>query len=153
MVGDAMTAFRDAEVNQAMQLLAQADASLASAAQPVPASELSALYQSYAVVHLVSGNTPAAMASVGQALTVDPLAKPLPELGPDYAKLHKALAKTGALREVTVNVQGEGQALLSGRPVADGAKVAAGRHLLQIERGGQWSSQVVWVQDGFVVQL
>lgn len=153
MVGDAMDAFRDAEVAQATQLLVQADATLATLSQPVPASELAELYQSSAVVHLVGGNAPAAMASVAQALVMDPDAKPLPELGPEYAKLHKVVAKADALRDVTVHVQGEGHALLSGTPVSDGTTVAAGRHLLQIEQGGQWTSQLVWVQDGFTVQL
>jgi hypothetical protein len=156
MVGQAMTAFHDAEVAQALQLLGEADAKLATLQEPVPSSDLEALYQSQALVHLVSGNAAAASAAVAQALVVDPDAKPIADLGPEYAKLHKLLSKADVLREVEVPVSGSGQALVSGQPIsgADGTvTLTAGRHLLQVQRNGVWTSQFVWVQDGFALTL
>ena len=155
-VGDAMTAFHDAEVQQALQILGQVDAELPASAEPVPQQDLEALYQSQALVHLVSGNAAAASAAVAQALVVDPDAKPLDHLGPDYAKLHKLLSKADVLREVEVPVNGSGRALVSGTPVdasSGKVKLTAGRHLLQVERDGTWTSQFVWVQDGFALTL
>ncbi len=156
MVGQAMSAFHDAEVAQALQLLGETDAKLPTITEPVPSSDLEALYQSQALVHLVSGNAAAASAAVAQALVVDPDAKPIDELGPEYAKLHKLLSKADVLREVEVPVSGGGNALVSGVPVtgADGTvTLTAGRHLLQVERNGVWTSQFVWVQDGFALAL
>jgi len=155
-VGEAMTAFHDAEVQQALQILGQVDAELPKTAEPVPQRDLEALYQSQALVHLVTGNAAAASAAVAQALVVDPDAKPLDHLGPDYAKLHKLLSKADVLREVEVPVQGSGQALISGQEVSgsDGSvTLTAGRHLLQVEQNGTWTSQFVWVQDGFTLTL
>jgi len=155
-VDSAMTAFHDAEVQQALAILGQVDAELPKTAQPVPQQDLEELYQSQALVHLVSGNAAAATAAVAQALVVDPDAKPLDHLGPDYAKLHKLLSKADVLREVEVPVQGSGRALISGQPIdaSNGTvTLTAGRHLLQVEQGGTWTSQFVWVQDGFALTL
>lgn len=156
LVGQAMASFHDAEVQAAIQQLGQVDAQLAAIAEPVPASDLESLYQSQALVHLVSGNAAAASAAVAQALVVDPDAKPIADLGPEYARLHKMLSKADVLREVEVPVQGSANALVSGQPIDAGAgtvTLTAGRHLLQVERNGVWTSQFVWVQDGFALTL
>jgi hypothetical protein len=31
--------------------------------------------------------------------------------------------------------------------------VAAGKHLVQTQHGGQWVSQLVWVSDGYTLAL
>lgn len=155
MVGDALAAFHDAEVESAVRLLGDADGALTRLRSPVPVSELETLYQTAALVHLVDGNAAAATASVAQALVVDPLAKPNAELGPEYAKLHKALAKSGIIRSVQVPVSGSGVAYVSGRRIEGGETLTlgAGKHLLQVQQNGQWTSQLVWVTDGFQIQL
>jgi hypothetical protein len=92
---------------------------------------------------------------VAQALVVDPTSRPDPALGPEYAKLHKALAKSGVVHLVDVPVSGEGVAFLSGHRVEDVAsiRVAEGRHLLQVQRGDRWVTQVVWVREGYALAL
>jgi hypothetical protein len=155
-VGDAMLAFHDAEVHQAMQILGQLDAELPKVTEPVPQRELQQLYQSQALVHLVGGNAAGASAAVAQALVVDPDAEPIDALGPEYARLHKLLRKADMLRTIEVPVQGSGTARISGQPIdaSDGTvELIAGRHLLQVERNGTWTSQFVWVQDGFALTL
>lgn len=155
MVGDALAALGDAEVESAMNLLGDADASLARLAWPIPSTELENLYQTVALVHLVDGNSAAATASVAQALVIDPTAKPNAELGPEYAKLHKALAKSGVVHMVRVDVNGEGVGYISGRRIEGGETVdlGAGKHLLQIERGGTWTSQLVWISEGADIEI
>lgn len=155
-IGAAMSAFHDAEVHQAMQILAKVDAELPQSAEPIPQRDLEALYQHQALVHLVGGNAAGASAAVAQALVIDPDADPIDELGPDYAKLHKMLRKADVLQTIEVPVQGSGSALVSGLPVdasAGTVELTAGRHLLQVERNGTWTSQFVWVQDGFTLTL
>lgn len=155
MVGDALAALGDAEVGNAMQLLGDADASLGRLSWPIPSTELENLYQTVALVHLVDGNAAAATASVTQALVIDPGAKPNAELGPEYAKLHKALSKSGVVHMVQVDVEGEGVGYISGRRIEGGESVelAAGKHLLQIERGGAWSSELVWIAEGSDIEI
>ncbi len=155
MVGSAMTSFRDAEVAQAVQLLGEADAALGRLQSPIDSRELGGLYQSAALVHLVDGNAAAATANVAQALVVDPLSRPDPDLGPEYAKLHKALLKSGVIRTVEVPVSGTGLAYLSGHRVenVDHVTVAEGKHLLQVQKGDRWVTQVVWVEEGWTLAL
>ncbi|MEQ1503662.1 MAG: hypothetical protein ABMB14_15595 [Myxococcota bacterium] len=155
MVDDALASLRDAEVDAAMNLLGEADASLGRLQAPIAAGELQHLYQTVALVHLVDGNASAASASVTQALVVDPEAKPLTELGPDYAKLHKALLKSGVVHVIPVDVNGDGVAYLSGHRVEGGTRiyVAAGKHLLQTDHGGDWTSEVIWVAEGASIDL
>ncbi len=55
-----------------------------------------------------------------------------------------------------VLVQGSGAALLSGVPIdaSEGTvERIAGRHLLQTERDGVWTSQFAWVQEGSTLTL
>lgn len=155
MVGDALVQLNDAEVENAMRLLGEADASLVRLSSPVPRSELSRLYQTAALVQLVDGNAAAASASVAQALVVDPLSKPAADLGPEYAKLHKALAKSGIVRSVQVAVTGAGVGYVSGQRVEPGQSlvVAAGKHLVQIEEEDGWRSELVWITDGYTLAL
>lgn len=155
MVTDALGQLHEAEVANAMRLLGEADASLARLSSPVPASELQHLYQTAALVQLVDGNAAAATANVAQALVADPLAKPIADLGPEYARLHKALMKSGVIRTVSVSVTGNGVGYISGRRVEAGSDVvvAAGKHLVQTEENGQWTSQLVWVTDGYEISL
>lgn len=155
MIGTAMTSFHDAEIDKAVRVLGEADQALARLQSPIGSHELGELYQTSALVHLVDGNAAAATANVAQALVVDPLAKPDPELGPEYAKLHKALLKSGVIRTVQVPVQGSGTAWISGHQVTGGQTVtlAAGKHLLQVQEGDHVVSQVVWVADGWTLSL
>jgi hypothetical protein len=155
MVTDALGQLREAEVANAMRLLGEADASLARLQSPVPVGELQKLYQTAALVQLVDGNAAAATANVAQALVVDPLAKPIADLGPEYAKLHKALMKSGVIRTVEVSVTGSGVGYISGRRVEGGSDVvvAAGKHLVQTQQNGTWTSQLVWVTDGYALAL
>lgn len=153
-VDAAMSAFHDAEVRQAMELLAQVDAELPRLNQPIPQQDLEALYQSQALVHMVGGNAAGASAAVAQALVIDPDADPMDHLGPEYAKLHKLMRKADLLQVVQVPVEGSGHALVSGQEVSGSSiELPAGRHLLQVERNGAWTSQFIWVQDGFSLTL
>jgi hypothetical protein len=155
LVGSALTAFHDAEVSSAVRILGQADAELGGMGEPVGLHELETLYQTTALVHLVDGNAAAASASVAQALVIDPDADPLKDLGPEYAKLHKFLSKSDIIRPVDVSVVGQGVGYISGRRVEgdESVRVGAGKHLVQVRRGDQWVSQVVWVDTGYQLQL
>ncbi|HHO51900.1 MAG TPA: hypothetical protein ENK18_13720 [Deltaproteobacteria bacterium] len=155
MVVEAMASFQDAEVESAMGLLARADASLANLTGPVSEAELQNLYQSSALVYLSGGNLAAASANVAQALTVDPEAKPMPHLGPDYAKLHKHLAKSGVIHPIEIPVEGNGIAYVSGTRVEEQGwlELPPGKHLVQIKQpDGGWTSEVVWINEGYVLK-
>ena len=104
---------------------------------------------------MVDGNAAAATANVAQALVVDPYARPITDLGPEYAKLHKALLKSGVIRTIEVSVTGSGVGYISGKRVEAGSDVvvAAGKHLVQTQEGGAWVSQLVWVSDGYTLAL
>ncbi|MEZ4237276.1 MAG: hypothetical protein R3F59_14225 [Myxococcota bacterium] len=155
MVADARSEMRDAEIEHAITLLGEADSSLQRLSAPISSHELAGLYETAALLHLVDGNAAAATASVTQVLVVDPTAKPDPELGPAYAKLYKALAKSGVVATVQVDVVGSGTAYVSGHEVEGGDTVtlAAGKHLLQRQQGGQWTSELIWVAQGDSIQL
>ncbi|MEQ1569176.1 MAG: hypothetical protein ABMA64_26305 [Myxococcota bacterium] len=155
MVSDALAAFQDAEVDSAMKLLGDADASLARLSAPISSRELSTLYETASLVQLVDGNAAAATANAVQAMIVDPYAKPASELGPEYAKLHKALLKSGVVNVVRIDVTGTGTAYLSGRPIEAGGSVdiATGKHLLQRQVGGKWVSELIWVSEGTAIEL
>lgn len=154
-IGTAWTAFNDAEVDQAVSLLGQADADLSRSATVVTREELGALFQTQALVYMVDGNPAAASAAVARALMVDPEAPPIKELGPEYAKLHKLLSKAEILRTVRVQVQGEGRGWISGREVSPNTVIdlPQGEHLVQIEKNGRITSQRVFVGDGYVLTL
>lgn len=156
MIADARAQLRDAEIDAAMTLLGQADASLVNLRSPIDASELLDLYETIALLHIVDGNAAAATASVTQALVVDPESKPITALGPEYAKLHKALAKSGIVHIVQVDLDGDGVAYISGHRVEGGATVylATGKHLVQRQQtDGAWASEMVWVAEGTSITL
>ncbi|MFT4624056.1 MAG: hypothetical protein ACI8PZ_002712 [Myxococcota bacterium] len=155
LVTEAMAAFGDAEVDDAMRLLDKAQADLAGRKDPVSPSELQLLYQSRALVLLVQGDAAGATTGITRALSVDPDAKPLKSLGAEYAKLHKNLQKSGVVRPVAVSVAGSGEARISGRPATGGSSVelAHGQHLVQVKRGDGWVSKWVDVGSGTVIQL
>lgn len=153
VVARAWAQFNDAELDAAVELLAEADLLLPRQTKPVPRADLIQLFQVRGLVNLVQGDATAATWSVTQALVIHPNATPDSRLGPDYARLHKAIAKAGVVRKVDVAVKGEGRAYLSGIEVTGGSTVqlGQGQHLLQVEKGDTWVSSVVYVRDGFVV--
>jgi hypothetical protein len=155
MVSDARAELRNAEIERAIQLLGEADTSLARLSAPISAAELADLYQTAALLHLVDGNAAAATASVTQVLVVDPLSRPDPELGPAYGKLHKMLSKSGVITTIQVDVVGNGTAYVSGHEVEGGGTllIAPGKHLLQRQEGGQWVSELIWVAEGENIQI
>jgi hypothetical protein len=155
LINQAVAAFDDAEIDSALDLLGQASASLTTTREPVSTVELEALYQTAALVHLVRGDASGATTNVTQALIVDPKAAPIKDLGPDYAKLHKSLAKVNLTRTVDVHVTGSGTARISGVEVAGGstAKIAEGQHLVQVKHGDGWRSELVYVRAGYTLAL
>lgn len=155
MVVEAMDSFRDAEVESAMGMLARADASLGNLTAPIGEPELQNLYQSSALVYLSGGNAAAASANVAQALTVNPEAKPMPHLGPEYAKLHKHILKSGVIRPIEVPVEGNGVAYVSGLRVEEQGRLLLppGKHLVQIQQpDSSWVSEVIWINEGYVLK-
>lgn len=154
-IGSAWLAFNDAEVDQAVAMLGQADADLSRATVVVSRAELGALYQTQALVFMVDGNPAAASAATARALMVDPGASPIKDLGPEYAKLHKLMGKSSLLRTVTVEVKGDGKAWISGQEVAPNSSITLpqGEHLVQVEKNGQLTSQRLFIEDGFVLAI
>jgi len=154
-IDQAMTLFGEAEVAEALQVLSNAKARLVMENTPISTQELGSLYQTTALVHLVDGNAAAATSSVTQALIVDPGSAAPKDLGPDYARLHKAMQKSGVIRTIEVAVDGSGQALISGQQVDGGSsiKVGEGTHLIQVQRNGSWSSELRYLEDGAVISL
>jgi hypothetical protein len=155
MVSDARAELRNAEIERAIHLLGEADTSLARLAAPISAAELADLYQTAALLHLVDGNATAATASVTQVLVVDPLSRPDPDLGPAYGKLHKMLSKSGVINTIQVDVVGSGTAYVSGHEVEGGGTIliAPGKHLLQVQQGGKWVSEMIWVAEGESIEI
>ena len=155
MVSDARAQLRDAEIDAAMKLLAEADASLNRLSSPISSAELADLYQTAALIHLVDGNATAATASVTQALVVDPVSKPNSSLGPEYSKLHKAISKSGVIHDVQVDLQGSGIGYISGRRVEGGQTiyVPAGKHLIQRKQGNAWVSEMIWIAEGDAIEI
>jgi hypothetical protein len=155
LVRTAYSAFQDAEVEHAMEVLAQAEGALGKLTWPIATTDLLELYQTAAVMHLVDNNATAATAATTQALVMDPWSKPASNLGPDYAKLHKALLKSGVIRFVKVDFDGEGVGYISGRRVEGGemVEVPAGKHLLQVQKSGKWTSEIVWVAEGVSFEI
>jgi hypothetical protein len=155
LVRTAYSAFQEAEVEHAMEVLAQAEGALGKLTWPIATTDLLNLYQTAAVMHLVDNNATAATAATTQALVMDPWSKPVSNLGPDYAKLHKALLKSGVIRFVKVDLDGEGVGYISGRRVEGGERVElpAGKHLLQVQKGGKWTSELVWIAEGVSFEI
>ncbi|MCB9673870.1 MAG: hypothetical protein H6737_02075 [Alphaproteobacteria bacterium] len=150
----AWSQFDDAEIDAAVDSLAEADMLVVRQTQPVPRSELIELFQLRGLVNIVKGDATAAAWSATQALVIHPNATPAARCGPDYAKLHKALQKAGIVKKVDVKVEGDGRAYLSGIEVTRGATIqlGQGQHLLQVEqKDGTWKGSVVFVRDGFTV--
>jgi len=148
--------FQDAEIKDAVQSLGEADLLLVRQNKPVPRGDLIELFQVRALVNLVNGDAASAARSATQALVIHPNATPLSKLGPDYAKLHKALQKANLVKKVDVHVEGDGHAYLSGIEVSRGSTIqlGQGQHLLQVEQAdGSWEGSVVFIRDGFTVQL
>ena len=124
--------------------------------QPVSRNDLIELFQVRSLVNIVKGDATAAAWSATQSLVIHPNAVPDKKLGPEYARLHKALQKSRLIKKVDVRVEGDGRAYLSGIEVTRGATIqlGQGQHLLQVEqKDGSWKSTVVVVRDGFTVKF
>ncbi|MCA9570113.1 MAG: hypothetical protein KC656_19845 [Myxococcales bacterium] len=155
VLSKAWVAVKQDDLKGAKALLDKADLLLPRQVQPVSRGDLVELFQMRAHVNLLTGDATAAAWAATQALTVHPGGEPLSKLGTEYAKLHRALAKADIVRKVDVLVTGDGRAYLSGNELGRGstAQLGQGQHLLQIQRGDVWESSVVYVRDGFVVEL
>jgi hypothetical protein len=66
-----------------------------------------------------------------------------------------AMAKSGVVHTVQVDIGGQGVAYLSGHRVEGGETVtlAAGKHLLQHQVDGAWVSELVWVEQGATIDI
>jgi hypothetical protein len=152
----AWVAMKKDDPKGAKALLDKADLLLPRQTVPVSRGDLSELFQMRATVNLAIGDATAAAWAATQALVVHPTGEPLSKLGSDYAKLHRALAKADIVTKVEVLTTGDGRAYLSGNEIGRGSTVllGQGQHLLQLADGeGNWRSSVVYVRDGFVVEL
>ncbi len=154
-VTGAWAAFNDAEVGQAKKLLGDAEAQLFNAKVPLSSDELGTLYQTRGMVYMVSGDAARASAAIAQSLIVDPGSEPIKALGPDFAKVHKSMAKVGLVQTVRVKVEGEGKALISGRSISPNSyvDVPAGAHLIQRQVGEAWTSEMVYITDGYTLSI
>ncbi len=155
-IAKAWKQFKNAEVDEAVELLQSADLLLPKQTRPVRRQDLIELFQLRSLVNIVQGNATAAAWSATQALVIHPNAVPDSRFGPAYAKLHKMLQKADLVQKVDVSVEGDGRAYLSGIEVTRGATIqlGQGQHLLQVEQDdGSWKGTVVFVRDGFVVEF
>lgn len=148
-------AVKQEDLEEARSLLGRADQLLPRQTVPVSRGDLVELFELRGHVSLLSGDATAAAWAAAQALTVHPDSEPLSRFGGDYARLHRALAKADIVRKVDVLVSGDGRAYLSGYELGRNSQIqlGQGQHLLQVERGDHWESSVVYVRDGFVVEL
>ena len=73
---------------------------------------------------------------------------------PEYAKLHKSMAKAGAIQKITVHVQGDGEVLISGEPTTSGPiQISKGTHLLQLPDGDHWKAEWRELVGDAIIQL
>ena len=154
-VGGAWAAFNDAEIDQAKRMLGEAEAQLFTATVPLTADELGTLYQTRGMVYMVSGDAARASAAIAQSLIVDPGAEPLRALGPDFAKVHKSMAKVGLVQNVRVKIEGQGNALISGIAISPNSyvDVPAGAHLIQRQVGDSWTSEMIYISEGYTLSI
>lgn len=155
VLSKAWLALKQDDLKQAQALLDKADLLLPRQVQPVSRGDLTELFQMRSRVNLMIGDATAAAWAATQALVVHPTGEPLSKLGPEYAKLHRALSKAGIVQKVEVLTSGDGRAYLSGVELGRGATIllGQGQHLLQLETDDGWQSSVVYVREGFVVEL
>lgn len=155
VLSKAWVAVRQDDLDKARALLDRADQLMPRQIRPVSRGDLVELFQLRGHVALLEGDATAAAWAAAQALTVHPDSEPLSKFGGSYARLHRALAKADIVHKVDVLVSGEGRAYLSGYELGRGSQIqlGQGQHLLQVERGERWESSVVYVRDGFVVEL
>lgn len=155
VLSKAWVAVKKDDIPGAKRLLDQADLLLPRQTVPVSRGDLIELFQLRAHVNQLTGDATGAAWATAQALVVHPTGEPLSKLGPNYAKLHRAIEKAGIVRKVEVLTTGEGRGYLSGNELGRGStlQLGQGQHLLQIERDGKWESSVVLVSEGFVVEL
>jgi len=154
-VTGAWAAFNDAEVDEAKRMLGTAEAELFNATVPLSADELGTLYQTRGMVYMVSGDAARASAAIAQSLIVDPDSEPLKALGSDFAKVHKSMSKIGIVKTVRVKIEGDGKALISGRAISPNSyvDVPAGAHLIQRQVGEAWSSEMVYISEGYTLSI
>jgi hypothetical protein len=138
---------QDAEVPAALARLDAAMAGLPKLKTPVPAADLQGLYQTRSFVLMVQGDMAGASAATTQALVADPEAEAIERLGPEYAKLHKTIAKSGLIRTISVTISG-GEVWVSGVVASGKVKVGEGAHLVQVVSGGVASSSWRTLKDG-----
>ncbi len=148
VVALARAAYDDAEVDDAAQIIEQAQEELGCQTAVVERDTLLELYRLRALVALAQGDDTAAIEATMRAVTVDPLAVPPASYGPELVDLHRRWAGRLSDQRVTVRARGGGTVYLDGLALRDGQRIAVlkGHHLIQI-RGPKGLSSVVDVVD------
>jgi hypothetical protein len=148
-VDAAWTAFDDAELGMAADVLDSAIQELSCQSRLLSADELFELFELDALVSLGNEDEDRAVYAIIRAVTVDPTRGTSPENGPALAALHETWQKRLSGVRVRVQVAGQQALYLDGRPIAPGAtvEVVAGEHLLQLEEADGVYSEVLELES------
>ncbi len=132
LVGDAWSAYEDAELDRADALLDQGVASLGCQDAVVPTADLLGLFRLSALVALSRGDRDGAVVHTIRALVVDPSEAPPLQYGPQLQELHQSWKVRLGNTTYRLRVEG-GSAYVDGRPIGSGASIALlpGDHLVQ----------------------
>jgi hypothetical protein len=132
LVGDAWSAYEDAEVDRADELLDEAVASLGCQDAVVPTEDLLGLFRLSALVALSRGDRDGAVVHTIRALVVQPDEPPPVQYGPQLAELHQSWKARLGGGGFSLRVDGE-QAWVDGRQVTsdEPVKLLVGEHLVQ----------------------
>jgi hypothetical protein len=144
LIDGAWSAFDDAELDGADDLLDQGYAGLACQPALVPADVLLDLYRLDGLVALAQEDREAAIYATMRAVSADPTSAPPTDFGPQLAELHASWAQRLAGTSVQVRVVDGGAAWVDGRAVsvAQPLSILGGEHLFQ------WRGE-----DGFVSEV
>jgi hypothetical protein len=131
----ARAAYDDAEPDIAAGILATADEELGCQTALVGRNTLLELYRLQALVALARARDTEAVEAIMRAVTIDPLATPPPDYGPEVIGLHRSWAGRLSDKTAVVNVLGGGRVFIDGQPLTHGQEttVVRGHHLVQID--------------------
>ena len=149
LIRQAQVAFDDAEVDEARRRIEAAHVALGCQSQVVPREVLLDLYHLDALASMAAEDRRAAQFAIIRSVSVDPDAAPPLDAGPELREVHETWS--ARLRESVLAISAtDGYRVWVDGAAVDmaGLKVVSGEHLVQLERGGTWSSSVLELAAG-----
>lgn len=136
--------YGQAELEAAAAALERAESAVVCQTGPLSRAALLELHWLRALVALSSDDAPEVRRALAAAVAVDHTERPPIAYGPELRSLWEQLAARASTGLVSIVVQGAGPAWIDGREVGPGAavQVAPGPHVVQVQEGLQWSTEV-----------